>query len=203
MSIDRRHQLGLTLIELVLFIVIVSVSVIGILQVMNQTSVGSVDPLRTKQALAIAESLLEEVELSHFTYCDPTDPLAATAINPAGCSTSQEALGPEAGNVRPYDNVNDYSVANGTAFNDATGVLVDSFGNRISGAGYSATVTIAPANLASNNGTIASNASPDGMNVLLITVTVSYGSERFAIDGSRDSIVLEGYRTRYAPNAIP
>lgn len=60
-------QRGISLIELIMFIVIVSVAVAGILQVMNVTEKGSTDPLIHKQALAAAQSLLEEIELQDFT----------------------------------------------------------------------------------------------------------------------------------------
>ncbi len=58
---------GATLVELVVFIVIVSVAVVGILQVMNFVTGHSADALVQKQAQAIAESMLEEIELQHFT----------------------------------------------------------------------------------------------------------------------------------------
>ncbi len=73
----RHRQLGISLIELIMFIVIVSVALAGILLVLNVTTKSSADPLVHKQALAIAESLLEEVELMPFTYCDPDDVNAA------------------------------------------------------------------------------------------------------------------------------
>lgn len=56
-------QYGISLIELILFIVIIGVGVLGILGVMNQATAHSADPLVRKQALAVAESLLEEIEL--------------------------------------------------------------------------------------------------------------------------------------------
>jgi len=59
----RGAQAGISLIELVMFIVIVSVGVVGILSVMNVTTKSSADPMIRKQALAIAESVLEEIEL--------------------------------------------------------------------------------------------------------------------------------------------
>jgi len=59
-------QRGISLIELIMFIVIVSVAVAGILLVLNVTEKGSADPLIRKQALAAAQSLLEEVELQDF-----------------------------------------------------------------------------------------------------------------------------------------
>jgi MSHA pilin protein MshD len=64
-----RRQAGFTLIELVLFIVIVSVGVAGILLVMNTVVAASADPLVRKQALALADSILEEV--LQKAYSDP------------------------------------------------------------------------------------------------------------------------------------
>ena len=57
---------GATLIEVLMFVVIISVAVVGILQVMNIVSGRSVDTLLRKQSLAIAESVLEEIELKDF-----------------------------------------------------------------------------------------------------------------------------------------
>ncbi len=85
-------QRGISLIELIMFIVIISVALAGILMVMNHVTRSSADPLIHKQALAIAESLLEEVELMPFTYCDPDDANAATAasavVGAGGCADS-------------------------------------------------------------------------------------------------------------------
>lgn len=59
-------QRGISLIELIIFIVILSVALTGILLVMNQVTAHSADPLIHKQAIAAAESLLEEIELQDF-----------------------------------------------------------------------------------------------------------------------------------------
>ena len=56
-------QRGISLIELIMFIVIISAALAGILLVMNQVTGHSADPLIRKQALAIAESMLEEIQL--------------------------------------------------------------------------------------------------------------------------------------------
>ena len=77
----QDRQLGISLIELIMFMVIVSVGLVGILSVMNITSRASADPMLRKQAIAIAESLLEEITLQPFTFCDPDDANAATATN--------------------------------------------------------------------------------------------------------------------------
>jgi MSHA pilin protein MshD len=74
---EISKQRGISLIELILFIVIISVAVAGILLVMNQVTGRSADALVRKQALAIAESLLEEIELQAMSGVTP-DPVPAT-----------------------------------------------------------------------------------------------------------------------------
>lgn len=75
-------QRGVSLIELIMFIVIISVAVSGILLVMNNVTGHSADTLVRKQALAIAESLLEEVELQDFMSQSGT-PATVTQANRA------------------------------------------------------------------------------------------------------------------------
>ena len=60
------NQRGISLVELIMFIMIVSVALAGILLVMNQTTRGSADPLLRKQAISAAYSLLEEIQLQDF-----------------------------------------------------------------------------------------------------------------------------------------
>lgn len=89
LSAVESKQRGISLIELIIFIVIISIGLTGILLVMNQTTAHSADPLIHKQAIAAAESLLEEIELQDFidqndgvtTVCPPAS--AVTAANRA------------------------------------------------------------------------------------------------------------------------
>jgi len=190
MCVDGCHrQRGLTLIELIMFIVIVGVALAGILTVFNITTRSSADPMIRKQMLAIAEGLLEEVQLQPFTWCDPDDPNAATTvINTAGCAL--EAMGPEAGETRgsattPFDNVNDYNGCGpGVAACNLDSPIPSISGTFTAPAGYSAAITVAPDALPG----IPADSS------LRITVTVSHGS---------GSLALEGYRTRHSPNLLP
>ena len=195
MFTDARsaRQRGVTLVELIMFIVIVSVAVAGLLQVLRLTNASSADPMRRKQALMIAEGLMEEVQLAKFSYCDLSDDNAATASGTAGCSIA-ESFGqraPEPVGPRPYDNVNDYVTManNAEAAFDVGGVLSDASGTPLALNGYTVRLTIVPENL---GGIVSGNSATDVGEVLRISVAVSY-------DGQ--VLVLDGYRTRYAPNA--
>lgn len=56
----------MTLIELIVFIVIVSVGLAGVLASLNVSVKGSADPLQPKQALTIAEGQMEAVLLKPY-----------------------------------------------------------------------------------------------------------------------------------------
>ena len=75
---SRRKPLGLSLVELIVFIVIVGAAIAGIIGVISITTQSSADPVIRKQALAIAEAFLEEVQLQPFTVCDADDTGGAT-----------------------------------------------------------------------------------------------------------------------------
>ena len=182
---------GLSLIELLVFIVVVGIAVSGVLSVYSLNARSSADPMVQKQALAIAESLLEEVLAKPYTYCDPDDAQADTAtsstIGPTGCATTPEGMGAEGvedrySNLTPYDNVNDYNNFSMTGIRDLNGDDVDGL------AGYSATIQVQP--VADFNGIVP--AVPGDNETLLVTVTVTAPGNH--------SVSLSGYRTRYAPN---
>lgn len=198
----KRYALGVTLIELVVAMAIIGIIATGVAVMMNKSSAGA-DPVRRKQALLIAEGLMDEVLSAHYTFCDPLDDNAGRALGAAlgtdNCSTTVEVIGPEAGNARPFDNVNDYGPS--FSFTNGTGQVVDANGNAMTSGGYTATVAINPVlPVAARLGPplpaatgIFSDATPGNMNAILITVTVTYGT------AGGDFIRLDAYRTRYAP----
>lgn len=61
MTARRNRQGGVTLVELILSMVIISIALAGIFSVINLTVSHSADPLVQHQAVAIAESYLEEI----------------------------------------------------------------------------------------------------------------------------------------------
>ncbi len=198
-SMCRRFSRGVTLVELIVFIVIVGVAMAGLFAAFNTITAASADPQVRKQVLAIAESLMEEIALKPFTFCDPDDPSAAAATGAADCTggaggandESRLPLGPETAlsvggaegryAAPQFDNVSDYH-----GFSMLAGIL-DINNAAIGGLGaYSVTnITITQAGL---GGIAAADA-------LLISITVT--------GPGGVTTTLEGYRTRYAPNTLP
>lgn len=144
----HARQRGATLVEVVLFIVIIATALSAILGTLTLTVRRSADPLVARQALAIAESLLQEVMAQPYTLND--------------LDGGADAMGPEAGESRtsatsPFDHVDDY---NGYSMNG----IVKADGSAVTGlSAYSASVAVSAQAL----GGIAST---EG---LLVTVTVT------------------------------
>lgn len=96
----RRRSAGISLVELVVAIVVVSIALGGTLLVMNQTTRHSADPMIQIQAVAIAEAYLEEILL--LSFIDPDlDPLMGPTCPPP------EASRPLFDNVCDYSNLDD------------------------------------------------------------------------------------------------
>lgn len=157
----------MTLIELIMFIVIVGVGIAGILLVMNVTVTRSADPVVRKQALAMAEAILGEVLAKDFS-------------NPAGGYT--ETVPATCANRALYDDVDDYACFDGSTDNKKIHGDATLGSNPLAAlSAYRATVTI-DATAAAALGAI-----PAGQ-TKKITVSVSGGNE---------SLEMWGYRTNY------
>jgi MSHA pilin protein MshD len=199
---------GVTLVELIVFMVLVGIAMAGLFAAFNTMTAASANPQVRKQVLAIAESLMDEVALMPITFCDPDDPQSSSAtsamVGATGCLVRVEAIGADTtfsdpsppntvfqngtedryGTTAFFDNVNDYD---GFAMN--SGIL--NIANVSVGGleAYSASVAVAAV------GTSAPFSLADDMDVLRIRVTVTGpGNVTFTLDG---------YRARYAPTTTP
>jgi len=92
MAEDFRRQRGLSLVELVVSIVIISVGLAALLIAVTTATRSSADPMARKQTLAVAEALLEEIELKPFA-------------NPPGGFVGA----PTQANRPSFDDVSDYN----------------------------------------------------------------------------------------------
>ena len=179
---SSSRQRGLSLVEVVIFIVVLGIGLAGMAIIYNQLTLASVDPVVRKQAVAIANSLMEEIQLRPFTYCDPDDP---DVFKGPPCGTP-EGLGPEVGggvetryNEPRFDNVNDYH-GFADSIKDIYEVPIDGLSD------YSVSVDIV------NAGADFTPAVPADA-ALRITVTVT--------GPANVGVALQGYRLRYAPNS--
>lgn len=123
----QRRQRGVSLVELVIFIVVIGIALSSVAGALAFATRHTADPLLQRQALAVAESLLQEVLAQPFVN-----------LNPDG---SAEAPGPEAGEARgsptaPFNHVNDYHGYTMAGIVDLNGAPVAGL------AAYSAAVTV-------------------------------------------------------------
>lgn len=159
----RRGELGFTLIEIIIFIVIVGFGVAGVLSVMNMVTMHSADPLVRKQASAMAESVMEEILLKN--YCDPD---TATVNAPPAPPTCPVRVADDQETARlDYDDVDDYNSKTQTVFLDWPAAL----------SGYTMTINVgAEADVP---------ATAPSQKMKRVTVTVTRGNERVAVVGYR------------------
>jgi MSHA pilin protein MshD len=195
----RRRSAGFSLIEVVVFIVVLGIAFVGMLILYNRVTSASVDPMVRKQALAIASSLLEEIELRAYTFCDPDDPNVYTATSTVGCTGAAyiENIGPDTlpsssietrYSTPRFDNVNDYDgFRMGSGETDPN---VRTAANAIITELANYKVVVAVAQIAANElGTDVPTTE-----ALRITVTATHVPTGIATS-------LQGYRVRYAPNS--
>jgi MSHA pilin protein MshD len=121
-----RNQQGVTLIELIVVMVVISIALAGVMSVINFTTLHSADPMLRQQAIAIAEAYMEEITLKD--YVDPDDGTL--------CPTKE-------GSRDRYDNVCDYNGLSDTGAADQTGVAIGGLGS------YDVAVTVAAATFGS------------------------------------------------------
>jgi MSHA pilin protein MshD len=81
-STDRLRRApgrrGMTLVELLIAIIVIGVGLAGVLAAFNTVTRNSADPMVTLQMLAIAEEMLEEIQLKPYA--------SAPNTAPAGCA---------------------------------------------------------------------------------------------------------------------
>ena len=138
---------GATLVEVVLFIVIIATALSAVLGTLSLTVGRSADPLVARQALAVAESLLQEVMSQPYTAND--------------LDGGANAIGPEAGETRfsttsPFDHVDDYhgysmtgivkpdgtAVTGLSSYDANVSVAAQALDNIVAGEGLLVTVTV-------------------------------------------------------------
>ncbi|WP_168224849.1 prepilin-type N-terminal cleavage/methylation domain-containing protein [Rhodoferax aquaticus] len=99
---NRPQQHGFTLVELIIFVVVVSLGMAGILLVIQTNVKASADPMERKQAMVLADAVMEEILQKSFAR----DPSAPVGTNRAS-----------------FDNVDDYNGKTQADFTDLPAAL--------------------------------------------------------------------------------
>jgi MSHA pilin protein MshD len=90
---SKRQNRGFTLIEIIIFIVVVGAGLAGIMAVSTNVVRSSADPMLRKQAMSLADSILEEIMLQNFN-------------DPDGLPNIKEGAHADWDNVSDYDGQN-------------------------------------------------------------------------------------------------
>jgi MSHA pilin protein MshD len=148
---------GFSLVEVIVAIVVLSVAAVGVTLVYTSTARGSAEALINKQALAVAEAMLEEIQLAAFS-------------NPAG-----GFAGPGAGqnDRQNYDDVSDYHGFATTGY-----YKIDTPSGTPDLAGYNVAVTVAAT--AFTEGPVAGD-DIGAADSKLITVTVTHPASGLSV----------------------
>lgn len=109
---------GVTLVELVIAMMVISIALGGVLLVMNYTTARSADPLLQRQAVAIAEAYLEEILLKPYADPDGVDGEGSRAL---------------------YDDVDDYDGLTDSGARDQSSAAIAGLAN------YTVNVSVQPA----------------------------------------------------------
>ncbi len=159
---SARLQRGVTLIELIVAIIIISVALVGVYSVLNQTLLHSADPIVNKQMISIAEGLMDEILLKKFE--DPNGECTASTTPRCQANTLVD---------RPnYNDVSDYNGFAMTGIYALDGTPISALSS------YNVSIVV-DATTASLGGLAGSS------QVKRIAVTVTYGSEDFTLEGYR------------------
>ena len=144
------RQRGLSLLEMILAIIIISVALVAIMSTFVVATRGSVDPMVSRQAQLIAEAYLEEILLKRFI-----DPQTSRICGGAGTVEGSRVA---------YDNVCDY--------NGLSEAPTDQFGNPIAAlAAYSVQVSVDTSGSVNLNGLVNGGANTDRVMRVDVTVT--------------------------------
>ena len=101
-TVSQRLQRGVTLIEVIVFIVVINLAFVAVMQIYGQAVVNSVDPVVRVRATELARATLDEILARRFDENTPSGGIPA-------CGTAEgepcAGVGADAG----YDDVGDFN----------------------------------------------------------------------------------------------
>ncbi|HEY8940155.1 MAG TPA: type II secretion system protein [Cellvibrio sp.] len=103
-TIKKDKECGVTLIEMIVFIVIISIALLVLVNTFRQATIRNVDPLVRVQALEAAQSMLDEILSLKYDENTPTGGIPACGSAYAGaiaCNNTTKST-----NLRDVDDYN-------------------------------------------------------------------------------------------------
>jgi MSHA pilin protein MshD len=101
-----KNQRGLSLIELIVFIIVISVASTALFQVYTYSQIMSVDPLIRVRALELAQARLDEILALKYDASTPSGGIPACGLT-AGIPCNSDAGDTDMNDVDDFNNVND------------------------------------------------------------------------------------------------
>jgi MSHA pilin protein MshD len=183
-SPHKQHkQLGVTLVELIIAMVIISIAAVALLQTLGSQSVRNVDPMIQSQAQMIARQYLEEVSSKSF-FDGSADPRLASNLSRSDINDSVIDQSRSGSPSRiAWDNIYEYHGYSQTGLRDVSGAAIAEFSN------FSVDVQVDISDSVAINGNANSSAADCPAYFALITVTIT--------DARGYETSLSGYRASY------
>ncbi len=125
-----NNSRGFSLIEIVIFIVIVGVAVAGITVQFSQNVAHSADPLLRQKTLALANGIMDEIVRKRW---DENSPIGGgcVATGSGSCATGPAVstpLGADGESRADYDDIDDYdAITNQSPPQDPTGTAISAY----------------------------------------------------------------------------
>ncbi len=141
MCIRKVRVSGFTFVEVLIAIIVLSVATVGVLLIYSSASRGTADALNNKQAMAIAEAMVEEIQLTAFSNPSGGFSGAATPANRQNFDDVSDYNGYASTGIFTIDNIAITSLAN---YNVSVSVTAAAFAG---GAGATDDITAADAKL--------------------------------------------------------
>lgn len=103
----KKSKKGFTLIELIIFIVVIGIATTGLFAALNQHNLSSVDPIYQVRALELAQATMDQIIGKRYDEASPNG--GFPPCGSGGVPICTDALGPEEASSANYDDVDDYA----------------------------------------------------------------------------------------------
>ena len=164
---NNLKKKGFTLIEIILFIVVFTLGVVGLLTLFFNTLGRTSDPVVRDRGIQVAQSVMEEIFSKKWDENTPNGGCKDEDFSSV-CVPDNSSIGPDSGeNFETYDDIDDY-VDTGTEYKKSKTWQSDNF---TSTSGYNVNITVSYANV-DGSGNISEETSTK-TDYKMITVEVS------------------------------